>query len=64
MRIMSTHKKTNWETKWFWEAQESFVGSPTIWFFCINIEDLDKQRDFFPVRLWKTYCKKNYFLLQ
>ena len=40
------------------------VGSPTILFFCIDIENLDMKRDFLPVRLVKTYCKKNYFLLQ
>ena len=40
-----------------WAAQQ--FGS-----FCIKIEDLDKKRDFFPVRLVKTYCKKSYFLLQ
>ena len=28
-----------------------FVGSPTVLFFCINIGNLDKRRDFFPVRL-------------
>ena len=35
------------------------VGSPTILFFCINIENLDMNKDFFPDRLVKTYCKKN-----
>ena len=35
------------------------VGSPIVLFFCINIENLDMKKDFFPVRLVKTYCKKN-----
>ena len=46
------------------KPKSHFVGSPIVLFFCINIENLDKNRKFFPVRLVKTYCKKNYFLLQ
>ena len=46
------------------KPKSHFVGNPTVLFFCINIVDLDKRGTFCPVRLVKTYCKKNYFFLQ
>ena len=52
--------KVNFGRRRVGESQESFVGSPIVLFFCINIEDLDERRDFFPVRFVKTYGKKNY----
>ena len=30
------------------EAHESFVGSPIVFLFCINIEELDRRRGIFP----------------
>ena len=33
------------------KPKSHFVGNPTVLFFCINIENLDKKRDFFSVRL-------------
>ena len=33
------------------KPKSHFVGSPTVLFFGINIENLDKRWDFFPVRL-------------
>ena len=44
-----------------WEAQGLFVGSPIVSSFCINIENLEEEWDFFPGRHVKRYCKKNYF---
>ena len=43
-------KSHSWVAQWFCS-------------FCINIEKLDKRRNFSQLD-WKTYCKKNYFLLQ
>ena len=48
----------------FWEPKSHAWAAQQFGSFCINIEDLDKKKDFFPVRLVKTYCEKNYFLLQ
>ena len=39
-------------------------GTQVVYWFCLNIWKLEVTGDFFPVRLVKTYCKKNYFLLQ
>ena len=33
------------------KPKSHFMGSPTVLFFCINIENLDKKGEFFPVRL-------------
>ena len=53
-----------WEAK-SWESQRLFVGSPIVFFFCINIEDLeeqgafsqlDKKRDI--VRRTNFFCNK------
>ena len=46
------------------KPKNHFVGSPTVLFFFINIENLGKIGDPFSQLDWKTYCKKNYFLLQ
>ena len=32
--------------------------------FCISIGELDREGDFFPVRIVRTHCKMNYFVLQ
>ena len=37
------------------------MGIPTVSYFCINIEDLEEEGTFFPVRHVKRDCKKNYF---
>ena len=46
------------------KPKSHFVGSPIVLLFCINIENLDKMGDLSSQLDWKTYCKKNYFLLQ
>ena len=33
------------------KPKSHFMGNPTVLFFCINIENLDKEREFFPIRL-------------
>ena len=40
------------------------LGQPKSFPFCISIGELDIGRDFFPVRLVRTHCKRNYFILQ
>ena len=38
--------KENFGRRRVGESQELFVGSPTVLFFCINIEDLEEKRTF------------------
>ena len=39
-------------------------GTQAVYWFFLNIWKLEVTREFFPVTFVKTYCKKNYFLLQ
>ena len=38
--------KVNFGKRRVGEAQKLFVGSPTVLFFCINIEDLEEEGTF------------------
>ena len=40
------------------------MGQPKSFTFCISIGELDREGDFFPVRLVRIHCKRNYFVLQ
>ena len=42
----------------------SHLGQPKSLTFYIIIGELDRGKDFFPVRLVRTHCKRNYFVLQ
>ena len=64
---MSLRRKDEKEKYEMLEEPKSHMfggGTQAVYWFCLNIWKLEVTRDFFPVRFVKTYCKKNYFLLQ
>ena len=61
---MSTHKGQNCDIKQLGDPKGHPGGKPKGFVVCINIGELDRTKEFFPVRFVKTFCKKNYFLLQ
>ena len=61
---MSTHYRKNFGELKRWGSPRVIWGQPKSFPFCISIGELEGEKDFFPVTFVKTYCKKNYFLLQ
>ena len=47
-----------------WGSPGVIWGSPKDFSFCISIGEFDREKDFFLVRLVRTHCKRNYFILQ
>ena len=47
-----------------WGSPKVTEGQTKSFACCISIGESEGIKDFFPVRFVKTYCKKNYFLLQ
>ena len=43
---------------------KSHFSQPNSFIFLYKYRESRQEGDFFPVRLVKTYCKKNYFFLQ